>query len=104
MLDKLRERRARDSLFSTSGKEEDIPIKIKSDFEPKKLEFDQTNDYNMVDVNKLKNNLDQVSIQPQTLGLDERIIFLKYDFSFELENGSAEKTSRGALDLLGEIC
>ena len=66
MLDKLRARKARDPLFSSSRQEEDIPIKIKADFIPKKLEFDQTND-NRVDVVKLKDNLDHVYSRLQQL-------------------------------------
>jgi len=66
MLDKLRERKTRDALFSGPTNEEDIPIKIKSDFEPKKLEFDQTNEHE-VDVAKMKNNLDHVYTKLQEL-------------------------------------
>ena len=66
MLDKLREGKSKDALFSNTKPEEDIPIKIRSDFEPKKLEFDQTND-NVLDVVKLKNNLDHVYSRLQEL-------------------------------------
>ena len=66
MLDKLRASKTRGSLFSSSGQEDDIPIKIKSDFQPTKLVFDQSNDVE-VDVGKLKNNLDDVYSRLQEL-------------------------------------
>lgn len=62
----MREGRSKVALFSNTKTEEDIPVKIRSDFEPKKLEFDQTND-NILDVVKLKNNLDNVYSRLQEL-------------------------------------
>lgn len=66
MLDRLRARKSANTFFSPVEDSTEVETKIKSDFEPKKLVFDQTNDA-VLDTKKMKENLDVVLQKLQEL-------------------------------------
>ena len=65
MLDKMRQHRRTNAIFATREEDDDITTNIRSNFQPRKMQLDQSNDH--LDMTKLKGNLDNVYSQLQEL-------------------------------------